>query len=195
MCGLTAFIGEPPPELIGLACAGAAKRGPHSHGWATYAGEWAVRYGAGPITPAVVPGLSTIGHSRLATSGRQPGTVPDAADGQPLVLDGHVLAHNGRVTNAELLDTFPASIDSGSLLAAMVAGELVQDLLAVASHGPHALIVGAPTGDLTVARHHGADDYPAHPLYLATGRGWSVVSSAPIPNSRLIPEGVHVLPA
>lgn len=195
MCGLTGFVGEPPADVVERAVAGAARRGPHTHGWATWAGEWGVRHGDGPLTPSVVPGLATVGHSRLATSGRQPGTVPSAADGQPLLLDGHVLAHNGRVTNDEILDTFPAAIDSGSLLAAICAGELVQDLLDVASDGPHALIVGAPTGDLTVARWAGRNGRPAHPLYFAGGRSWSVVSSAPLPGGALLAEGIHHVPA
>lgn len=100
MCGVFAYVergGPPDPELLREVARLAARRGPHGHGWWTSKG---VHRASGPLDAAKVPVDSSIlGHARMATMGAR-----DVRGLQPVVVDGHVLAHNGNVYNWRELD-------------------------------------------------------------------------------------------
>jgi predicted glutamine amidotransferase len=101
MCGIFAWVGgpdlKPDGELLQLAAAGAAARGPHSHGWVS-TGQVPHR-ALGPMDPAQVPADVSgwiLGHARLSTYG----AVSDVAATHPIHLDGHYLVHNGNAPHA-----------------------------------------------------------------------------------------------
>lgn len=195
MCGLTLLAGPVPAEVADVAVMGAARRGPHSHGWAVAYDRWDVTRGAGPLgrPPRLRADMPVadlyIGHSRLATSGASSGTVPDPNEGQPIVVDGTLVAHNGRILDPDLLDRYPATVDTGSFAAALADGEPL-DRLASAADGPQAAIIATIDGSIWTARYRGGDN-PAHPLYLLAGDGWLAISSGPLPGRALLPEGIH----
>jgi hypothetical protein len=108
MCGLIVITGDvsASPKLNAL-CERVGARGPHSHGWALldHAGAWQFIYAPGPLSsiPAGDWALA-LGHSRLATSGRHPGSMPDPADGQPIVNEW-IIAHNGTLPTSDEPDS------------------------------------------------------------------------------------------
>lgn len=194
MCGLVALAGEVPPEVRATAIIGAAARGPHSHGWATYGhGGWSISRYTGRLTSAALPGDPiAIGHSRLATSTRRPGDAPDPDEGQPLVSGGTVLAHNGTLT-AECIadlgqDPAKVTIDSEAILGVLARQDRLAgarfDLLRLACRAPQAFIWADADG-LYAGRVTGVR-VAAHPLYAEVTRDYAAVSSAPLPAGRLL---------
>lgn len=203
MCGLIAHSGQVPEEDWLMTLEGAAARGPHSHGWAVWDGDrWTVDLRAGRITDHRAPrGMVRVGHSRLATSTNQHGTLPDPSEGQPLVSkDGSLMvAHNGSSVSPSLLalagDRRPR--DSWALLhlLALAEGRDVAVRLeeALEDDTPQAL-VWAYGPSLHFYRHAGRYR-PAHPLYLTVyPTGW-LLGSARVTGSALLPVGLSTLPS
>lgn len=201
MCGIFGYVADddntaPNPRLIELAAAGAAKRGPHAHGW-VIPGEPTHR-ALGPLDPACVPRITRVlGHARLATYG-QPN---DLAAVQPIEVDGHHLAHNGNAATA-YQDQPHAPSDTTALAIIYAAYRLdgqppCAALTYTAAHidSPWALAVLDADGSLLVSRRH----LPLHILRTRTG---VYLSSGELPGSQLLPEHVtwrlaasHKMPA
>ncbi|MCZ7478810.1 class II glutamine amidotransferase [Micromonospora sp. WMMC273] len=127
MCGIFAYAGSVPPETGHLAAAasGAARRGPHGHGWIARNpdGRHHLHTALGPLTHTAlhrIPATATalLGHARMATVGRyddpdalQPWLV-NAADGRV-----HAVVHNGNVYNADRLSDRPGAVTDSHALA------------------------------------------------------------------------------
>ena len=197
MCGLFAYMGTdtPDPQLLGLAAAGAATRGPHGYGWVAqdWTGRGHVRHGIGKLPAddaAQLRAPRILGHARLATMG----AAHDDPDGlQPVYSGGHWLAHNGNVYNAAKLDA-DAPTDSAALATCYSGHRLhgglppVPAMLATigqADQRAWALLILDDAGMLLASRHQ-------LPLWwLATSTG-SYYSSRPLPGARLVSEdAVH----
>lgn len=198
MCGLIATIGVVPRALYVEGVTAAARRGPHSWGWAEHEGDWKVERGKGRLSPRKDPSLLAVGHSRLATSSSTPGDTPPAAEGQPLLRDGWVFAHNG-ASSSNLCDGYPAPSDSHAIFAAILThgmnpdfARTFRDLLGGA---PHAMILAHPDRGLTAIRVDG-DNVPAHPLYLQDATPGGIISSGrPSKHAILLPVGAtHLAP-
>lgn len=214
MCGIAAFIGEAADlELLELAAIeGAAPRGPHSWGWAWWLGEWSRIVGDGPLPgppDSCAPARVILGHSRLATSGAAAGDAPPPEAGQPIVVDGIALAHNGTVRDVPLAAehlNLPEPETSDSVLLAVAAsratGPLTSRLgsavtfLAGGGHehgfappGPAVIVLSDGRG-IAVARVGENGDRP-HPLYrLARPEGVYLTSRPFHDECELVGEGV-----
>lgn len=186
MCGLVVVLGVPPMDALALAVEGAGARGPHQHGWATRAPSgWRMTTGSGrlPLPPTAGLPRAQVGHSRLATSTSRPGDRPSLGEAQPYTDGGQFLvAHNGTI--AEPRHYRP---DSLLLLAALIAGEPMLDVLARADR-PGALIWADRSARLHAARVDGPHT-AGHPLYVGEGDGWALLSSSPINGGRLLDAG------
>ncbi len=112
MCGLIAWIGAVPSDVDEMARL-AGGRGPHQHGYVTISDTIERSTARGPIS-GPFHGSFTIGHSRLATSGSRPGTLPDLEEAQPYVKKELVIAHNG-VIHLEDNSHYQDSVDSTML--------------------------------------------------------------------------------
>jgi len=204
MCGLVATIGYPPPAPLKLAIALAGRRGPHSSGWATLepGGErtsprWTLHRAAGKLSPSVEePAPLAVGHSRLATSSKEPGALPSAGEGQPLLCSSEewVLAHNGNSPDPRLTaDHLPPSDSRGMLALLVETGDPLclmyrRDWF---SNAPQAALFAHPERGLYAWRLDGLHR-PAHPLYATTFEKGLIVSSSPIDRGRptLLPVGL-----
>lgn len=202
MCGLVALAGAVPQDLARAATEGAAARGPHSNGWATWRVKqgWRISHAAGRLDGWPAPSSLypvAIGHSRLATSTARPGDAPDPAEGQPLSLGGLTLAHNGTLQPSELAthhnsELYRGPVDSGRLLNYLALGRTPADLVGQL-HAPQALIWARPHVGLYAMRLTGVR-VSAHPLYAVDADTYAVVSSAPIPDGRLLdPDTPHLI--
>lgn len=202
MCGLVALAGDVPADLARAATEGAAARGPHSNGWATWRERqgWRTSYAPGRLdawpTPSSLYPVA-IGHSRLATSTARPGDAPDPDEGQPLLLGGLVLAHNGTLRPNELeghrsREAYQGPVDSGRLLNYLALGRTPDELVG-RLHAPQALLWARPHVGLYAMRLTGVR-VPAHPLYAVDADTYAAVSSAPIPDGRLLdPDAPHLI--
>lgn len=109
VCGIFAFRGDKVDLAhLRLVATGAARRGPHGHGWtARYRnGIGQDHHALGPLDPKL-PTLPTdpvavLGHARLATASIE----DDEASLQPYTIGYHSLVHNGVVHNR---GSFPTS--------------------------------------------------------------------------------------
>lgn len=217
MCGLVGFSGEEPEWAMVEALAEAAgRRGPHGWGAAwIYEGAVRTAHGAGPLGRAVpYPLLSSdqgfagpfLLHARLATSGVE-GDQSIAAGGQPIVIDGLAVAHNGTVAAYEELiaglgATPTTSIDSeviALLVAAFVAEHLPLDtalgtaLAAAAPLAPAAALLLDQRGFVVAARRPGVAG-PGHPLWaLQRPEGVYVCSRRPGPGWREVADGATII--
>lgn len=164
MCGIAGFVsfGKPPTDrMLSELVHQAGKRGPHAHGWAWLGHHgWGVIRREGPLQhPPVemLPSSVIIGHSRLATSGRMPGSVPPVDEAQPITSGDFLLAHNGTIPGSA------EAVDSWTLLQALVSrpDQPLAVIEALAEGRPSAFVLGRwRTGRLTLV---GA----GHPLYIA----------------------------
>lgn len=203
MCGLVALAGAVPPDVARAAVAGAAARGPHSSGWARYGPGlgWIVDRWPGRLPPPDIidPAYPIqVGHSRLATTGDRPGDAPDPNEGQPLRLGSWLLAHNGTVAVGELparheAELYRGPVDSGLLLNHLATGDLeTASRLPGRLKAPQALIWASPRG-LYAMRLTGVR-VAAHPLYATVTDTYAAVSSAPLPDGRLLdPDRPHLI--
>lgn len=185
MCGVFAYAGTRPPTRSQLddAVRLAARRGPHGHGWAT---EEGVHRQLGVLDdPGRVPAARwVIGHSRLATYGMP----RDESGLQPVTVNGHVLVHNGNVTNWQDLDP-TAATDSWALGAVyadnralgMHPRQALSTTLAACHTKAGAIVIRDASGPLVAWRRR----LPLHALYTSAG---VFLSSGPIPGSHLLPE-------
>lgn len=204
MCGIAAFIGEAADlELLELAAVeGAAPRGPHSWGWAWWLGEWNRIVGDGPLPgppDSCAPARVILGHSRLATSGAAAGDAPPPEAGQPVVVDGLALAHNGTVGDplaaTRFLDVpMPETCDSEllAIAASRVSAPLITRLTeACALLTTGAQVLALSDGrSLVVARIGQNGDRP-HPLYRLERLEGTYLTSRPFHDDcELIGEGV-----
>ncbi|WP_344952477.1 hypothetical protein [Actinomadura miaoliensis] len=197
-----AYIGPdaPDPELLVQAAEGAARRGPHAHGWAGHG--VAAHRALGCLDPASARGLTAsrlVGHARLATSGR-PG---DIAAIQPIEANGHLIVHNGTVPDLAALsaldaitggvsDTVSGSVSDTVALAACYARlrargrtpqQALDDTLQAAAQTAWAVVVLDASGDLVHHRHR-------LPLFeLVTPEGGVYLSSGRLPAATATPPG------
>lgn len=179
MCGVTALVGSVPGDVVLAAVKGAARRGPHTNGWAYLDGDgWRVERSAGRLGLPKHAGRVRVGHSRLATSGRRPGDAPPVEESQPYESGRYLIAHNGTVRAAQ------TPVDSLEVLRRLETGS---DPLSAFDGSPQALIWAAD-GWLRAVRVPG-DRLAAHPLYAAEGVAWWAVASGPLPGGRLLGEG------
>jgi glutamine phosphoribosylpyrophosphate amidotransferase len=209
MCGIFAFAGggAPHPELLALAATQAARRGPHSHGWAALERTvMTTHHELGPIgdcTSCKADGLRDrwepriLGHSRLATFG-----APDNADGtQPILRDSrnvpenrlpHAIAHNGNAYNAADIDSKLAKTSDTVVLAELYSAlraanrtpsQALQGVVNVADQKAWALVVLDATGEL-VAHRHGL------PLFRLTHPTGVYISSVAFAGAEALPEDV-----
>jgi glutamine phosphoribosylpyrophosphate amidotransferase len=195
MCGIFAYsgTGPPDPDLLWAAADGAAQRGPHGYGWVTSngGGDLTIQHRLGALEAdsgalTTITATRVLGHARLGTASG--GDDPFAL--QPVVADGHALAHNGHVYNARELD-FEARTDSTAL--ARVYNRLrkntrpvqaLADLARMADQRAWAIVVLDSTGGLYAHRHY-------HPLFWWRADDGVYVSSqhrhpdaAPVPEDR-----------
>lgn len=202
MCGIFAFkarflascldFARPDIDLLLDAAEGAARRGPHGHGWTIRGG--ATSHDFGQFVPeALVDEIrlahsvdAVLGHARLATFGAL-----DDRDGlQPIVFDGHYLAHNGNVYNAAALVGSPLPSDSWALLVTyatarrggMTPAEALDKTLGMAEQKAWAVVVLDADGTM-VAAHHGL---PLYGLRHPTG---VYLSSRALDGASLLPVG------
>lgn len=190
MCGLVALVGDVPAAVARTAVIGAARRGPHSHGWAVDAGEWKIGRDYGPMMPADYPAGTAmrIGHCRLATCGSAPGDAPPLEESMPFAYAGAVLAHNGTVTDPEAhCGGRPCPVDSWAILYRAVDDGL-EAAFDKASDGPHAALF-AMHGQLFGIRV-AVPGTPAHPLHAVRTDRWAAISSGRLPGGRLLDVGV-----
>lgn len=195
MCGIFAYTGggAPDPGILAAVAAGAGQRGPHGHGWAGHGVT--PHYRLGPLRAAdtaVVTGPRVLGHARLATTS----SPADRAGLQPIAVDGHLVAHNGTITNPA--DLWPgAGTDSVALAHAYArhraAGvpptAALTAVIGRARHTAWAIVVLDATGEL-VAHRAGL------PLWVTHHRTGLYLSSRPIPDAHPLPAGVaHTAPA
>lgn len=180
MCGIFAFTGPaaPDPDLLALVAAGAAQRGPHGHGWAGHGVT--PHYRLGPLSPADTAGIAgprVLGHARLATTS----SPADLTGLQPIRVDGHLVAHNGTITNP--VDLWPGpGTDSVALAHAYAHARraglhpvaALDTVLARARHHAWAIVVLDANG-LLVAHRHGL------PLWRVTHPSGIYLSSCPLP--------------
>ena len=201
MCGLIAVLGNPHEETLRAGVIKARARGPHSHGWAQLLGEVRVRFGDGPLPMPARAHRSPradepvlVGHSRLATTSREAGSLPRAAEGQPLLGTRWLLAHNGTVPSLVSSDGREPHDSRGLLERLEAQGLAGLNDSALWEGRPQAMIVyDLSTAQLYLVRVTG-DRLPAHPLYVTTSPTGSIVSSGPVsPESQLAPEGVTEL--
>lgn len=184
MCGIFAYYGTrpPEPELLHRAAAGAAQRGPHAHGWAgTGIEDHRAQGPMDPLAAAAVPALQLVGHARLVTSGRR----DDPAGVQPIRADGHLLVHNGTVTDPSRLahstglDSFPSD---SALLARLYAdlrtkgltrNEAMDELVDQSAMTRYVIVVLDADGSLVASRRglplHRLTTAPTD-LYLSSGQ-------------------------
>jgi len=181
VCGIFAYTGPaaPDPAVLADAATGAAQRGPHGHGWAGH--RVTPHYALGPLSvadTAAITGPRVIGHARLATTGAH-----DDPDGlQPISVCGHLVAHNGVITNPhELAGAPPHGTDSRALAHAYAHHRsrgappvaALAFALVPARHDTWAVVVLDASGVL-VAHRHGL------PLWQATHPTGAYLSSRPL---------------
>lgn len=194
--------GEVPADDFYAAVRASARRGPHSHGWASpcpapLVGWEVARFSSSMVRiPAQIARHEpVIGHARLATSTATHGAAPSAQEGQPLIAHGWLLAHNGHSASPALLSHHrPAPADSHALLDLLVEHGphwLAAHASLWSDDAPHALICAqATTAAVRVyAVRVASSRRPAHPLYLTRYRtgAWLVSSAA---GAALLPDGL-----
>jgi len=170
MCGLIAWIGAVPSDIEEIARI-AGGRGPHQHGYVTISDTMERRTARGPLTGPFA-GSFTIGHSRLATSGSRPGTLPDLDEAQPYVQNGLALAHNG-VIHLEENNQYLQTVDSKMLFEVDDPHEFLEFHHNEYAHN-HALIT-ADMETMVVSSF-------GHPLHIRETDEGLVVSSVPTDN-------------
>ena len=197
MCGLVGYAGPPLAYhgRIDAAAAQAARRGPHSWGWAWWDGTgWRTARGSGPLPAlpdAATGAVAIVGHSRLATCGSTPGDTPPVRESQPFTAGRYLVAHNGTVADPAALAGRPVVVDSEAILAAMERLS-IDDITARMGPAPSALIVA--TADRVVLVRKPGDSLAAHPLYLLESDGARYACSRPFhPSCHLAAEGITVL--
>lgn len=175
MCGILFWTAR--PDDADTLTHAVARRGPHTHGWATPAinthgplGIWALTGGSGPLDHPP-PGLA-LGHSRLATSGAHHGDQPPDHEYQPLRRGPRALAHNGILPRAD-----QHHIDSRTLLPIPDPHDFL-----ISHGGRHALITIDLDIGLIVASTTG------QPLWLRDDPGTLVITSVPLG------DGFHRIP-
>jgi glucosamine 6-phosphate synthetase-like amidotransferase/phosphosugar isomerase protein len=186
MCGVFAYVAGPDlpdADLFTLAVKGAARRGPDSHGWWSVGG--AIHKELGPLDPATVPRRPIIlGHARLATMGAH-----GIEGAQPIVTKGgHVMVHNGNVTNWLELDDNPVT-DSYALASlydqirstGMEPVEALEATLTASEQVAYAVVLLDADGTL-LASHSGL------PLHCLTDDTGTYVSSGKLPGSSPLAE-------
>lgn len=196
MCGLVAVRGVTELSLLGQAARAAARRGPHSYGWAWRTGapgdDWQTSYGPGPLPeppPQTGGCMLVVGHSRLATCGSRPGDMPPVSEAQPFIDDWLLVAHNGTVTDPDRIAGRHVDVDSQAILIALKAGQSVEEVFARIGDAPQAAIIANMTG-FVVVRMPGRKR-PAHPLWELDVPTGVYISSQPFhPACRLLPEGI-----
>lgn len=200
MCGIFAFVGrDPNPVLTADIVNGAARRGPHGHGWAIATGRGtSITRRLGPLeasaddivrdTAAISGpygnGGILLGHARMATVGAW-----DNHDNlQPVIAGDITVAHNGVIANPD--DLYPnAPTDSIAFTRAYrilrnqmhTPVQALEKLLATAQQ--HAwVIVIADDNALYAHRQH-------HPLWqLASPDGVYLSSHRFHPDVQAVPE-------
>ncbi len=188
MCGIFAFHGHTPdPDMLAAAATGAARRGPHGHGWAT---PNTMHHALGPLDASRLPTVGPlIGHARLATVGHhdQPvGLQPAYADGHWLALNGTARAHLNTPAPSDafvLADTYANHRADGQ-----PPHTALEHTIRDADLPAWAVIVLDATGQLAVSRRR----LPLHEHVNHTGR---YLSSASLPDSHPLPEGTHTWPS
>lgn len=194
MCGIFAFTGpaRPDPLLLTAAAVEAARRGPHGHGWVIRdpAGALSSHHQLGALNGdldllARVTGTAVLGHARLATFGAH----DDTGVFQPVISDGHAIAHNGNVYNAATLAAW-APTDTHALAAAyaavrasgLPARAALDYIVAHADQRAWAIVILDADGTLLAHRHY-------HPLYIVQAAEGTYLSSRPFhPDSQLVAE-------
>lgn len=185
VCGIFAFTGlaAPDVDLLTSVAGKAAQRGPHSHGWAGHG--LAAHRRLGPLDTRSLTGITgtrLIGHARLATVGAH----DDLAGIQPIAADGHLLVHNGTVTNWR--DLVPhAHTDTGALAelyaaarrAALSPAGALRYVLVRAEQKAWAIVVLDADGTLLAHRH-------GLPLWSYTHSTGTYLASGSIPGATAI---------
>lgn len=187
MCGVFAYVaGDDVPNagLFSAAVKGAARRGPDAHGW------WSIGSGIhkamGALIPETVrPAPIILGHARLATMGAH------GIEGvQPVVTaSGHVLVHNGNLTNWKELD--PGAVTDSYALATvyedrrhtMEPAEALDAALQATETVAYVVIVLDADGTLVAARS-------GLPLYLRKDPSGVYLSSGKLPDGEQLPENL-----
>lgn len=130
--------------------------------------------------------MLAVGHSRLATSGRSPGTIPAPEDGQPLAVGGWVIAHNGTLKQHR----HPRLSDSATAVEGAADGLAALTRLSSPDGAPQAAIA---TDGRTVAMWRTGNN-GGHPLYRKTEQHVTVIASIPTPGAELAPTGLTLIP-
>lgn len=207
MCGIFAYVGRDPNRMLVTDIVnGAARRGPHGHGWAVSTARGiSITRRLGPLEPsaddiardtAALSGPSgtsgiLLGHARMATVGAW-----DNQDNlQPVIAGDITVAHNGVISNPD--DLYPnAPTDSIALTRAYrilrnqmhTPVQALEKLLATAQQ--HAwVIVIADDGALYAHRQH-------HPLWQLDSPDGTYLSShrfhfdaQPVPENKIVKWG------
>jgi predicted glutamine amidotransferase len=207
VCGLVAFTPSVPRTVLYKALPRVAARGPHSYGWAWFDKDnsyTVAEQGAGPLVRIPVKSAGapvTVGHSRLATSTDTSGSVPSPLEGQPLISERQILAHNGNSNDPSLLAHSTGAPHDSSAIFVLAQQLGIWELARPDKHflfggSPHALILATNSrASIFVLRVPG-DKIPAHPLYQTTFPGGGVlVSSTPaLASSTLLEDGLTEIP-
>lgn len=189
MCGLIYIARSGPLHDISALVEQIGRRGPHSHGIATYNGQWQVTYDHGPLKFLPENDWTVLlAHSRLATSGAYPGDLPDPSEGQPIHHGGMIIAHNGTLKhhhNPYVSDTRKA---------VYFHTETINDIPAALT--PHD---GAPQAAIALNTTtlqgitHRTGNNGGHPLYETRTPTAHIIASIPTHQAHLIPAGTHPL--
>jgi predicted glutamine amidotransferase len=195
MCGIFAYAGTaaPDPELLALAAAEAARRGPHGYGWGYRQpdGSLHVYRQLGPLNGDIrkitqIGAGAVIGHARLATQGAM---CTDSSGLQPVTADGHLLAHNGNIYNPGDLADPGYATDSAALAAQYAdrraaglppAGALTLTMVSAVTPASAVVILDASGVMLAWRRRL--------PLYLHENDNGRYLSSRPFAGAVLLPE-------
>jgi len=185
MCGLIYIARTGPLDDITHLVEQIGRRGPHSHGIATYNGQWQITYDHGPLT--TLPDTDwtiLLAHSRLATSGAYPGALPDPSEGQPIAHSDLIVTHNGTLKhflNPHISDTRHAIYFHTQTI-----HDIPQALT------PHD---DAPQAAIALHRHtlqgiaYRTGHNGGHPLYETRTPTAHIIASMPTPNATLLPTG------
>lgn len=185
MCGLIYIARTGPLDDISSLVQQVGRRGPHSHGIATYNGQWTVTYDHGPLTTLPEDDWTILlAHSRLATSGAYPGALPDPSEGQPIHHGGIIIAHNGTLKH----HLTPHISDTRKAI--YFHTETINDIphaLTPQDNAPQAAIALHATTLQGIAYRTGHNG--GHPLYQTHTPTAHIISSIPTPTATLLPTG------